>query len=208
MPLHPKPQEARAYIKALEERVAELELYLTKTGQADVDFDHLTQVDRVNTPGEGEEVYSLLTAVRDMSLNTSGSFVGGSSTITLARILESVVGTNLKAELGQSTWESEETHFEALEGASPNTGRKSSFSANSYTTNNFSITPNLGDKLLQAYSGHVSANYPVVYSKYIQSLHRRRDKLDDPYEESILHMVYALGGQFLESVRILSANRI
>ena len=205
MPLHPKPQEARHYIKALESRVAELELYLTRTGQADAGFDHLEQVPPARTLldedyGEGGEVYSLLTAVRDMSLNTSGSFVGGSSTITLARILESVVGSGVKDQLAFQSAAWEDIGTEPPEAISPETGRQSSFGANSHTTDTISIQPQLGDRLLQAYLGNVSVNSPVVHSTQIQNLHNRRDLLEDPYEKSILHLVYALGGQFLESV--------
>jgi hypothetical protein len=94
VPSAPKPQEAKLYIRALENRVAELETALTNSGLADAGLDHWAQGPRKQQieGGEDGQEYSLLAAVRDVSLNTSGSFIGGTSNITLARILESILG--------------------------------------------------------------------------------------------------------------------
>jgi Fungal Zn(2)-Cys(6) binuclear cluster domain len=94
VPSAPKPQEAKLYTRALENRVAELETALTNSGLADAGLDHWAQGPRKQQieGGEDGQEYSLLAAVRDVSLNTSGSFIGGTSNITLARILESILG--------------------------------------------------------------------------------------------------------------------
>lgn len=201
MPSHPKPQEARIYIKSLENRVAELEMSLAKGGQSEAALDHLM---RYQSPSDVEsvdrvEVFSLLSTVRDLSLNTSGSYVGGTSTITLARILESVVGRadTYEASLQTSGWEKPTSPTPEL--ASSENGRFSPVSVPS-TTQSFHVQPNIGDKLLQAYLNHVSKNFPVLHSAQLNDLHRRRTALSDASEESILHLVYALGGQYLESV--------
>jgi hypothetical protein len=40
MPLTPKPQDKKIYIAALEDRIAQLESYLSRIGQAGVRDDH------------------------------------------------------------------------------------------------------------------------------------------------------------------------
>jgi hypothetical protein len=65
------------------------------------------------------------------------------------------------------------------------------------------IQSNTAERLLLAYFKHVAVNFPLVHSAQIKSIHRRRESLDDAYEESVLNLVYALGGQFLETVSYL-----
>jgi len=62
------------------------------------------------------------------------------------------------------------------------------------------IQSKMADKLLQAYFKHVAVNFPLVHSAQIKDFHQRRESLSDSYEESVLNLVYALGGQFLEMV--------
>jgi len=62
------------------------------------------------------------------------------------------------------------------------------------------IDANIADKMVHAYLGHLYANFPVMYSYTVLDLHKRRHDLKDVYEESILHLIYGLGGHFLEKV--------
>ncbi|RDW88310.1 hypothetical protein BP6252_00342 [Coleophoma cylindrospora] len=199
MPSHPKPQEARIYIKSLENRVAELEMSLARGGQGDAALDHYTNYNSPSDgdPGDKVEVHSLLSTVRDLSLNTSGSFVGGTSTITLARILESVVGNRNNQTFTIHTATCDRADTPPPEYISSENGCISPESAQS-TAPSFQLHPSLGDKLLQVYLKHVSINFPVVHSGQIKELHRRRESIVDPCDEGILHLVYSLGGQYLE----------
>jgi len=54
--------------------------------------------------------------------------------------------------------------------------------------------------MVHAYLGHLYATFPIMYSYSVLDLHRRRQNLKDVYEESILHLIYGLGGHFLEKV--------
>lgn len=64
----------------------------------------------------------------------------------------------------------------------------------------FDILPQTADLMIDASLKHLSPLLPVIHSPNIRDLHRRRDTLKDPYEESILLLVYALGGHFMETV--------
>lgn len=88
IPITPKPGQARTYIKALEDRVAELETLLTQNGNIAVSHDHWNERPDEAESDEQEDIQPLLNAVRDLSLDVAGSYVGGASTITLGRALE------------------------------------------------------------------------------------------------------------------------
>jgi len=203
VPSAPKPQEAKLYIKALENRVAELETALTNGGLAEVGLDHWAQAPKqlqIEAGGEGQEDYSLLAAVRDVSLNTSGSFIGGTSNITLARMLESILGqqTGLITSPAGTTPEYNR-EFEPSE-IGWRSSMTSTFQDGSFPNALRGIQSKMADKLLQAYFKHVAVNFPLVHSAQIKNFHLRRETLSDPYEESVLNLVYGLGGQFLEMV--------
>lgn len=175
---------------------------LTNGGVTDAAVDHWTQRQResqVKGGEDGQEVYSLLAAVRDVSLNTSGSFIGGTSTITLARMLESILGQQAALiTTPDSTSPDYQGDFMSSDpGRSP---LDSSFQDIPFPNAVRGLQSNIADKLLLAYFKNVAVNFPVIHSAQIRDFHRRRDVLDDPYEESVLNLVYALGGQFLEMV--------
>lgn len=216
LPSYHKPQEAKMYIKALENRVAELETTLTNGGLVDAALDHWHQrAPRVKKEKDGPEAYSPLAAVRDVSLNTSGSFIGGTSTLTLARMLESILGCNGKEQTAQQTRVSRITSPDTNSPNAITSGETSPEYRETSTSNDLAcesrsfpgaswgMQTNMADKLLLAYFKHVAVNFPVVHSAQIKDIHQRRDALDDPYEESILNLVYALGGQFLETVGLV-----
>lgn len=195
MPLIPKTHQGKSYITALENRVAELEISLIKNGQTGIDEDHWLS-EQAKESSDKEEIGSFLTAIRDMSLNTSGSFVGATSTITLGRILESLVGNKAKERLvsHQPPWDKYEVIAPEIDETSP------PGSSLSNTTCSFQMSSSIADKLLNTYFSCVSHNFPVVHSPEVRGWHMSRDELNDPYKESVLHLVYALGGQFLETV--------
>jgi hypothetical protein len=219
---HQKPREAATYIKALENRVAELEMALTNNGGlTDASADHWTQPhqhaqpqaelqlvlqngegqnSRAHEGEDGQEVHHLA-AVRDVSLNASG-FIGGSSTVTLARMLGSILDRKGKEQLALLQ---ETTLLHAcIDDSSPTDSRgdfgTSPVDSTACTNALRGIQSNTAERLLSAYFKHVAVNFPLVHSAQVKSIHNRRESLDSPYEESVLNLVYALGGQFLETV--------
>ncbi len=113
VPLVPAAGEKKIYIRALEKRIAELELYLNSIGhnpRGGVDhLGHLRQptssahiageptsqsrqVTRSQVQQDKEECSNdILLAVRDLSLSASGHYIGASSNITMGRVLGSFV---------------------------------------------------------------------------------------------------------------------
>jgi len=84
MPTYPKPGQVKIYIKALEDRVAELESLMASQGNRNVSDDHwIEQPINLDFDEQQEDLQPLLNAVRDLSLDVAGSYVGGASTITL-----------------------------------------------------------------------------------------------------------------------------
>lgn len=114
MPLVPAAGEKKLYIKALEQRIAELESYLSSVGHMNVGTDHLRRLsqaaagssasppqqslssslpDQSGQHAADDEGDDILRAVRDLSLQASGHYVGASSHITIGRVLSSVVNS-------------------------------------------------------------------------------------------------------------------
>jgi hypothetical protein len=62
------------------------------------------------------------------------------------------------------------------------------------------VTPVVAKRLLEGFLKLIATRFPVVHTPWIRELHERKDILDDVYEESTLHLVYATGGRFLETV--------
>jgi hypothetical protein len=89
IPLTPGAVEGRRYVKALEDRVAELESTLASYGASNVGEDHFRLAKLVSEDSdEGNEIF---VAVRDLSMAASGHFVGGTSNIAIGRVLVSMV---------------------------------------------------------------------------------------------------------------------
>jgi hypothetical protein len=182
MPTHPKPGQARLYIRALEDRVAELETLLTGQGKTGVAQDHWN--DHVELESDFQP---LLTAVRDLSLDVAGSYVGGASTITLGRVLETALGDRLQLGMDRG----DETNSRMSDSASVSVVNR---------VHSIDLDPYVAEKMIDSYLKHLSSNYPVLYSFQVRQLHERRNNLENIYEESILHLIYGLGGHFLEKV--------
>jgi hypothetical protein len=67
MPTYPKAGQARLYIKAHEDRVAELETLLTKGGNPTASRDHWAEKSDEADESEVEDIQPLLNAVRDLT---------------------------------------------------------------------------------------------------------------------------------------------
>jgi len=70
------------------------------------------------------------------------------------------------------------------------------------------VTPAVATRLLDGWMKHFSTRYPVIHSHRLREIHSRRNDTLDFFEESILHLVYANSGRFLETVsEIHNLNR-
>jgi hypothetical protein len=195
MPIYPKPGQAKIYIKALEDRVAELETILTKGGDKTVSHDHWGErPDDLEDYDQGD-IQPLLNAVRDLSLDVAGSYVGGGSTITLGRALESALAGKAQLALPHMGFDSKRN----IRTGSIASDISSLPSATAFHLSQ--VDADSAAKMVNAYLGHLCTNFPIMYSYDVLDLHNRRNGLKDVYEESILNLVYGLGGHFLEKVR-------
>ena len=196
MPIAPKPGQARTYIKALEDRVAELETLLTQNGNLAVSNDHWNEQPEQPDTDDREDIQPLMNAVRDLSLDVAGSYVGGASTITLGRALESALADKLQYVVRDMGPETEKSNrFRTSSGTSEISSPQDN---NSFHISQ--IHPEAADKMVKAYLGHLCTTFPVMYSYSVMDLHNRRRNLKDIYEESVLNLIYGLGGHFLEKV--------
>ncbi|RDI86727.1 hypothetical protein Vi05172_g3157 [Venturia inaequalis] len=193
MPIYPKAGQAKIYIKALEDRIAELETTLNKGGDRTVSRDHWAEQADNDYESKSGDVQPLLNAVRDLSLDVAGSYIGGASTITLGRALETALAGRTELVLpymGGVDDRRVRQHSIASE-LSSSMGAMNTFYPGQ-------IDSTTADKAVHAYINHLYANFPIMYSHEILALHGTRHCLRDVYEESILNLIYGLGGHFVE----------
>lgn len=213
VPLVPAAGEKKIYIKALEQRVAELEAYLASIGHSKVGTDHLgrliqqtsssqhaagvsaSQSNQVSGPEQTQhhedDADDVLLAVRDLSLSASGHYIGASSNITIGRVLSSV----LHSQRGSIP----AIHDESSQGED-DPAPKSIYSTSTGDMIGVPfLSPQVAGRLLHGWFRHIATRYPVLHSAQVLRLHNNRDTLTDEYERTILHLVYAVSGRWLES---------
>ncbi|KAI5861689.1 fungal-specific transcription factor domain-containing protein [Durotheca rogersii] len=215
VPLVPAAGEKKLYIKALEQRVAELESYLASLGHVRVGTDHLTRLGQSASaphhaavmpgtqpnqvpPSEHtqrdpeDETNDILVAVRDLSLSASGHYVGASSNITIGRVLSSVVLSQRASAVP--------SHEEPAAQGDDDPAPKSIYSTNEGDMIGVPfLTPQVASRLLHGWFRHIATRYPILHSAQVMKLHNNRDTLTDEYEQTILHLIYAVSGRWLES---------
>lgn len=180
-----KPTEQRAYVKALESRIAELE-------------SRLQRAERPVDPRESQETYrssdlppesSLSSTIRDLSLNASGyNYLGGTSNITIGRVLEPV----LHIDRSRIT-RHQERRFYGSE-RDPSVARFAPSSEDEAAFDVDSFSDPMIDRLFRAYMEYVSLIFPIMHSRTLQDMHERRSKPNGLFEVAVLHLMYALGG--------------
>lgn len=134
------------------------------------------------------ESTSVLEVLRDLSLEATGGYIGASSSITMSKMVSSIVKCR---EPGQQESRLEE-HLSPRSLTDPAAG-------SGIAVDTDSIPQVIADKLLQGYLKHISTRWPILHSVYIRSLHTRRSDLSNSYERCALNLVYASGGRFLET---------
>ncbi|KAI2619534.1 fungal-specific transcription factor domain-containing protein [Hypomontagnella submonticulosa] len=214
VPLVPAAGEKKIYIKALEHRIAELEAYLASIGHTRVGTDHLTRLGQSTsqnvaaalpvgppqqqapvpeqTQRDEDDTNDILLAVRDLSLSASGHYIGASSNITIGRVLSSFVHSQKSAVPAG--------HEDQAAQGEDDPAPKSIYST---TTGDMIgvpfLSPQVAGRLLQGWFRHIHTRYPTLHSAEIIRLHNNRDTITDNYEQTILHLIYAVSGRWLES---------
>ncbi|KAL2212084.1 hypothetical protein CC79DRAFT_1364368 [Sarocladium strictum] len=190
MPSYTKPVQVKIYMKALEDRVAELETLLKNEGDRNVSRDHWALSEGLDEDTDGPQV--LVNAVRDLSYDVAGSYVGGTSTITLGRALGKALAMGQQLSIPAASPEDHSMrHSGSVEGY-PAYLAASGFSLL------VQMPQSTADSLVDAYLKHMSTNFPIMISTEILDLHKRRLELENPFEESTLHLIYGLGVHFLQ----------
>lgn len=139
-----------------------------------------------------DEGNDILTAVRDLSLSASGHYVGASSNITIGRVLSSVVHSARNPVMNSLE---DATHPEEDDPAP-----KSVYSSGlTDVAGDPFLAPNVAHRLLEGWFRHIATRYPVLHTANVMDLHASRESLVNEYDKSILHLVYAVSGRWLES---------
>lgn len=202
------------YIKALERRVADLEKLLTHHGIADVSTDHwstsslpITAATTSPTsltgspPGVGtkrdslhddilewqEGVDSMSSVLRSLSLDVNGSgYVGASSQIAFGRLFSFINRGH-----GQRLTDTVQQYdYGNTSGCGSSTVESTGFA---------DVSDDTATRLFGGYLKHIATRWPIVHSVWARELHRKRRCVTDDFESTILHLIYATAGRFLET---------
>ncbi|KAK8108689.1 hypothetical protein PG984_014490, partial [Apiospora sp. TS-2023a] len=214
-------------VQAVEDRVAELESIIRREGTGDTckkrkrcaEYEELTNVltpvESVESPAviqwnlsptpsdsrsdTAPQSFSHLSRVAtgtvmdilgDLSTEAPGAFFGASSQITMSRVISSVIQAR-KQRVGipkHLTWEQ----------MSPDSMTTASSSSGD-TPELPQISDASAQKLFECYIHHVATRWPVLPTSFIHLLYTERHSLSDVFFTSVLHMIYAIAGRYLEA---------
>lgn len=187
----PKPSELRVYVDTLESKVAQLESRLRQT-EGSLNDRHPHETFAVG--GVASES-SLSTTIRDLSLNAGGStYLGASSNIALARLLEPVLYVDQGPRESQADGRNDEDDH------TPLVGRPSPIIHGGDGLDVAAFSESIVDELFKTYMEYVSLPFPIIHSRKLRDMHARRAKPNGLFEVCILHLVYAIGGAHLTLV--------
>ncbi|EXJ88132.1 hypothetical protein A1O1_05060 [Capronia coronata CBS 617.96] len=189
--------EQRLYIRALEERVAELESGLSYDGRIGVADDHWERL----RPRE-DSFNDLAGAIRELSLNASGYYVGTTTHIALGRMLGVAIQGHPSSKPSHPVPNVEQhadKDRQATQASGPGPAPDILPPLEGVKPPKLSLfARDEAEVLFQSYMKSISTLYPIVHSKRLRGIHARREKLQDLWEVSVLHFVYAIGGRSLE----------
>ncbi|KAK9417016.1 putative Transcription factor domain-containing protein [Seiridium unicorne] len=135
-------------------------------------------------------VSTVVEILRDLSIEASGGYIGASSQITMGRMISSIVQAR-----EYTISSSIERGWEHLSPKSANTASVSPSSGLDFSQ----VPPEIADKLLHGYVRHISTRWPILQTPFVRLLHAERYTLSDAFFTSVLHLIYAIGGRFLET---------
>ncbi|KAK5265338.1 hypothetical protein LTR96_009240 [Exophiala xenobiotica] len=187
----PRAAEQRLYTKALEERVAELESSMSLDGREGVAEDHWDHL-----PPSQDTSNPLSTVIRDLSLHACGLYIGGSSNLSLGRLLGTVLKSRVSSlPLEERETDDRESFANGVDGSTPSQAQEV----------NHPRPPEISgfagpeiEMLYEAYIRHVSIQYPLIHSTKLNGMHKRRLSLTESFEICVMHLVYAIGGRTLQ----------
>jgi hypothetical protein len=139
---------------------------------------------------QDDDINTFLGALRDLVSSASGNEVQGrKSSITLGRVLGSVINSQKapKTELHREDDHQARTisRAELIKMMGP-----------------MFVSPTVATRLLDGWVKHLATRHPVIHTPRLRELHARRNEVLDVYEKSILHLVYANSGRYLETVSL------
>ena len=183
--------------------MAELEGYLSTVGHPGVNEDHwngtqqVQQIQQFQPPQElvqVEEVDTLSSAIREISLGVNGHFIGGTSTVTLGILLDSVIkGQDASGRTSRRDSEgSEEMRVDFSAAESPSSTALAEMMGPMF------VSDNTSKRLFDGYLKNIATRFPVLHTPRIKELHEHREIINNSFDQAILHLVYAISGRFLE----------
>ncbi len=211
-PSMPGAGERKLYIKALEQRVAELESQLAGLGLGSAGADHYyheqgqTDAPQMEPPSTAspntaprgrpdQDNDEIMIAVRDLSLSAAGYYVGASSHIDVGRALSSVV-----AREGNAVPPVTRSPNEPMEDADPAPkSANTNFRRSGQDLEGPRLAPQVAERLLRGWEQHICTRYPILHTPRVRLLYESRDRPTDWYDQVILQLVYAVSGRWLES---------
>jgi hypothetical protein len=128
-------------------------------------------------------------------MDASGSYIGASSTISMGRLVAGII--QQREDETQSTGLGQQG-VPTPSAISPN-GESWEFPPGPDSLEAILLSPRTAEKLLNGYLQHISTRWPVLHSAQIREWHSRRDNLDDLVERTLLHLVYANAGRYLQT---------
>ena len=157
----------------------------------------LTNLPQLEEPESGGD--KLAMAMRDLSLQANGGYVGPSAYLALGRAVAGIVNAIDSSPLESFSKQRSSNLCRLLsqpvaEGRSTETPWVPEFDV-------ASLDPDIAGRLLHGYLGYIPSRWPILHRSHIMDLHSRRDRLETEYESFTLTLVYAIGGRYTNPVR-------
>lgn len=141
--------------------------------------------------GETESGNEVFVAIRDLSVAASGHYVGGTSSLSIGRVLSSIVQSQQSPPCSALDLDGSN-----VEDPSPRSYRDSRLEQ---MVNLSSMDSQTADRLIQGWHRHIATRYPIIHTPRVTQLHSNRVKLTDPNDKCVLNLIYAVSGRWLES---------
>ncbi|KAK8092038.1 hypothetical protein PG997_002399 [Apiospora hydei] len=125
----------------------------------------------------------------DLSIEAPGAFFGSSSQITMNRVIASIIQARKERVDApkKPAWQQLSPDSETSVSTSDNAARFPQISAG------------VAQRLFDCYLSHFATCWPILQTSFIHLLHTERDNLSDVFFTSVLHLVYAIAGRYLEA---------
>lgn len=140
----------------------------------------------------------LALAMRDLSLQAHGGFVGASAYLALGRAVAGIVSAMESTPRELSPQEHTKNLDRLLSSSIVERQPVDNLWNPEFNISN--ISPDVAGRLLHGYLSYIPSRWPILHRSHILDLHSRRDRLENDYESFALTFVYAIGGRYLNPV--------